>query len=133
MIESGAEFGLPKLFADKLQCLGEEGLRSLEICRDAGVRMGFGTDLLGPLHDRQSREFLIRGEVLTPVEVLRSATSINAALIGKAGALGTIAPGAVADILVVDGDPLADLGRLQEQGRHIPVIMKEERFHKNAL
>ncbi len=133
MIESGAEFGLPKLFADKLQGLSEEGLRSLEICRDAGVRMGFGTDLLGPLHDRQSQEFLIRGGVLTPVEVLRSATSINAALIDKAGELGTIAPGAIADILVVDGDPLADLGRLQEQGRHIPVIMKEGRFHKNTL
>jgi len=59
--------------------------------------------------------------VLAPIEVLRSATSVNAALIGREGAFGTIAPGAVADILVVDGDPLADLGLLQEQGRHIPV------------
>jgi len=133
MLESGADFGLPKIFADKLQGLGEDGLRSLEICRAAGVPMGFGTDLLGPLQDRQSREFLIRGEVLGPVEVLRSATSINAALIQRAGELGTIAPGAVADILVVDGDPLADLGLLQDQGRHIPVIMKEGRFCKNAL
>ena len=133
MLESGADFGLPKIFADKLQGLGEDGLRSLEICQAAGVPLGFGTDLLGPLQDRQSREFLIRGEVLGPVEVLRSATSINAALIQRAGELGTIAPGAVADILVVDGDPLADLGLLQDQGRHIPVIMKEGRFCKNAL
>ena len=133
MLESGADFGLPKIFADKLQGLGEDGLRSLEICQAAGVPLGFGTDLLGPLQDRQSREFLIRGEVLGPVEVLRSATSINAALIQRSGELGTIAPGAVADILVVDGDPLADLGLLQDQGRHIPVIMKEGRFCKNAL
>ena len=95
--------------------------------------MGFGTDLLGPLQDRQSQEFLIRSEVLAPVDVLRSATSINAALVQRPGELGTIAPGAVADILVVDGDPLGDLGLLQEQGRHIPVIMKEGRFCKNAL
>ena len=95
--------------------------------------MGFGTDLLGSLQDRQSQEFLIRSEVLAPVDVLRSATSINAALIQRSGELGTIAPGAVADILVVDGDPLGDLGLLQEQGRHIPVIMKEGRFCKNAL
>ena len=47
MIESGDRFGLPKLFADKLQGLCDEGLRSLEICRAAGVPMGFGTDLLG--------------------------------------------------------------------------------------
>ncbi len=133
MIEAGAEFGLPKMFADKLQGLGEEGLRSLDICRAAGVPMGFGTDLLGPLQDRQSQEFLIRGQVLPPVDVLRSATSINAQLIKRSGELGTIAPGAVADVLVVDGDPLADLGLLQEQGRHIPVIMKEGRFHKNRL
>lgn len=133
MIESGDQFGLPKIFAEKLQGLGEDGLRSLDICRTAGVPMGFGTDLVGPLHDRQSQEFLIRGQVLAPVEVLRSATSINAALMQRSGELGTIAPGAVADILVVDGDPLGDLGLLQEQGHHIPVIMKDGRFHKNEL
>ncbi len=133
MIEAGDQFGLPKIFAEKLQGLGEDGLRSLDICRTAGVPMGFGTDLVGPLHDRQSQEFLIRGQVLPPVDVLRSATSINAALIQRSGELGTIAPGAVADILVVDGDPLGDLGLLQEQGRHIPVIMKDGRFHKNEL
>ena len=133
MLESGGEFGLPKIFADKLQGLGEDGLRSLDICRAAGVPMGFGTDLLGPLQDRQSQEFLIRGQVLAPIEILRSATSINAALIQRSGELGTIAPGAIADILVVDGDPLSDLGLLQEQGRHIPVIMKDGRFHKNEI
>ena len=133
MIESGDQFGLPRQFADKLQGLGEDGLRSLETCREAGVPMGFGTDLLGPLQDQQSREFLIRSEVLAPVDVLRSATSINAALVNRAGDLGTVAPGAVADILVVDGNPLGDLRLLQEQGRHIPVIMKEGRFYKNAL
>ena len=133
MLESGADIGLPKVYADKLQGLGDEGLRSLEVCRDAGVPMGFGTDLLGTLQDRQSQEFLIRSQVLAPVDVLRSATSVNAELIQRSGELGTIAPGAVADILVVDGDPLADLGLLQEQGRHIPVIMKEGRFCKNAL
>ncbi len=133
MLESGADIGLPKIYADKLQGLGDEGLRSLEVCRAAGVPMGFGTDLLGELQDRQSQEFLIRSQVLAPVDVLRSATSVNAELIQRAGELGTIAAGAVADILVVDGDPLADLGLLQEQGRHIPVIMKEGRFCKNAL
>ena len=74
MLESGADIGLPKVYADKLQGLGDEGLRSLEVCRAAGVPMGFGTDLLGQLQDRQSQEFLIRSQVLAPVDVLRSAT-----------------------------------------------------------
>jgi imidazolonepropionase-like amidohydrolase len=133
MIESGTEYGLPKKFADKLQGLGDEGLRSLEICRDAGVKVGFGTDLLGPLQDRQCQEFLIRSDVLAPIDILRSATSINAELINRVGDLGIVAAGATADLLVVDGNPLGDLGLLQEQGRHIPVIMKEGRFHKNTL
>ena len=133
MLECGDDIGLPKVYADKLQGLGEDGLRSLEVCRAGGVPMGFGTDLLGTLQDRQSQEFLIRSEVLAPVDVLRSATSVNAELVQRAGELGTIAPGALADILVVDGDPLSDLGLLQEQGRHIPVIMKEGKFFKNAL
>lgn len=72
-------------------------------------------------------------DLLAPIDVLRSATSVNAALIKREGELGTIAPGAVADILVVDGDPLADLGLLQEQGRHLPAIMKDGRFCKNTL
>ena len=54
-------------------------------------------------------------------------------LMQRSGELGTVAPGALADILVVDGDPLSDLGLLQEQGRHIPVIMKDGRFYKNEL
>ena len=127
-------FGLLKIYADKLQGLGEDGLRSLETCQAAGVPVGFGTDLLGPLQDRQSQEFLIRSEVLAPVDVLpvRDLDQTRA-LVQRSGELGTIAPGAVADILVVDATPLGDLGLLQEQGRHIPVIMKDGRFCKNAL
>ncbi len=133
MLEAGTEHGLPQIYADKLQGLGEDGLRSLEICKAAGVKLGFGTDLIGALHPRQSQEFLIRAQVLSPFEVLHSATGINAELMNKAGELGTVAEGAIADLLVIDGNPLDDLGLLQEQGRHMPLIMKDGRLHKNAL
>jgi imidazolonepropionase-like amidohydrolase len=47
--------------------------------------------------------------------------------------LGCLKPGALADLLVVDGNPLKDLGTLQEQGKYLAVIMKGGRFYKNRL
>jgi imidazolonepropionase-like amidohydrolase len=58
---------------------------------------------------------------------------VNAALLNAEGDLGVVAPGACADLLVVDGDPLADLGLLEHQGEHLPVIMKDGRFVKQTL
>ena len=49
------------------------------------------------------------------------------------GKLGTLAPGAFADIIVVDGDPLKNLALLEGQGQHLSVIMKGGKFHKNRL
>jgi imidazolonepropionase-like amidohydrolase len=99
----------------------------------AGLPMAFGTDLLGPMHRRQSEEFLIRREVLPPAEILRSATSVAARLLRQEGRLGVVAPGALADLIVVEGDPLADLALLTEQGAHLPAIMQGGRFVKNRL
>jgi imidazolonepropionase-like amidohydrolase len=58
---------------------------------------------------------------------------VNAELLNQSGELGVVAPGAIADLLVVDGDPLKDLGLLQAEGRHLPVIMKDGGLHKLAL
>ena len=95
--------------------------------------VAYGSDLLGALQEEQSREFLIRGEVMKPLEVIQSATVIAARVLRHEGKLGVIAPGAYADLLVVDGNPLADLGLFQEQGAHLAAIMKAGRFHKNRL
>ena len=70
----GEKFGIPKVSMDKVDYVRDAGLRSLEITRDAGVKMGFGTDLLGECHHYQSGEFARRAEVLTPLEIIRSAT-----------------------------------------------------------
>jgi imidazolonepropionase-like amidohydrolase len=108
-------------------------LRSLEICKAAGVEIGFGSDLLGQLQIDQSREFVIRAEALAPAEIIRSATLVNARLLQREGELGVVAPGAYADLLVVDGNPLKDIALLTDQGAHLAAIMKGGRFHKNAL
>ena len=95
--------------------------------------MGFGTDLMGELEYAQSREFSIRAQVLSPEEIIASATQVNAQIINRGHELGLIAPGAFADMLLVDGNPLRDLNLLQEQGAHLSVIMKGGQFHKNTL
>jgi imidazolonepropionase-like amidohydrolase len=95
--------------------------------------MAFGSDLLGQLQPDQSKEFAIRAQVLTPLEILRSATVVGAELLGRTGELGVIAPGALADLLVVDGDPLRDLGLLQGQGEHLSLIMKAGALHRSRL
>jgi imidazolonepropionase-like amidohydrolase len=85
------------------------------------------------LGNQQSREFLLRAEVLRPMEIIRSATTIGAEIIRMPGKLGIIEPGAFADLLVVDGDPSRDLDLFQDQGAHLSAIMKGGRFHKNRL
>ena len=95
--------------------------------------MAYGSDLLGALENEQTVEFQIRGRVMPAIDVIRSATLIGAEVIRQEGKLGTIQPGAYADMLVVDGDPLKDLGLFKDGGPHLSAIMKAGKFHKNAL
>jgi imidazolonepropionase-like amidohydrolase len=85
------------------------------------------------LQEEQSRELLLRREVMSSLEIIRSATIIGAEIVRMQGRLGIIEPGAIADLIVVDGNPLRDLNLFQHQGAHLPVIMKQGRFHKNLL
>ena len=128
----GAALGLPRVSLDKLGTVSDAGVASLEILRDAGVKTGFGTDLLGAMHEDQLTEFGIRARVLPSAEILRQATGVNAELLGRAGELGTVAPGALADLIVVDGDPLADLGVLSGRGERISLVMKGGRVFKRT-
>jgi imidazolonepropionase-like amidohydrolase len=131
--ELGRKLGFPAVSQAKVKDVLDRGLASLEIARAAGLPMGFGTDLLGETHDQQSREFEIRARVLSPAEVIRSATVVNAEILNRAGELGVVAPGARADLLVVDGDPLSDLSRLAEPEKHLAAIVKDGRFVANRL
>jgi imidazolonepropionase-like amidohydrolase len=65
--------------------------------------------------------------------VIRSATAVNAELLMQKGKLGVIAPGAYADLLLLDGDPLADLRVLTAPGRNLKLVMKDGKIYKNEL
>ena len=133
MKEKAAQFGMTADMLAKNDIVLDGALRSLEICKAAGVKVGYGSDLLGQLQVEQSREFMFRAEVLKPLEIIRQATTVGAEILRQEGKLGIVEPGAFADLIVVDGDPLKKLELFLDQGAHLPVIMKAGKFHKNAL
>ena len=133
MKERAAQFGMTADMLAKNDIVLEGALRSLEICKKAGVKVGYGTDLLGALQVDQSLEFIHRAKVLKPIEIIRQATIIGAEILRMDGKLGVVAPGAYADLIAIDGNPLKKLELFLDQGKHLPMIMKAGKFHKNAL
>lgn len=119
--EEGRAFGLPEGSWRKVDEVLGAGIEALDRAARAGVTLVYGTDLLGGMHRHQNREFRIRAEVQKPLDVLRAATTHAAALIGMTGAVGTLEVGAHADLLVLAGDPLDDIGVLAEPAgiRHV--------------
>ncbi|MBK9739463.1 MAG: amidohydrolase family protein [Actinobacteria bacterium] len=113
--------------------------RAYALARKHGIRLGWGTDTLfdADLARRQGKQLAKMSRWFTPAEVLTMATSGNADLLGLSGprhpypgVLGRIEPGALADILLVDGDPLTDLSLVADPDRHFSVIMKDGVIHK---
>jgi imidazolonepropionase-like amidohydrolase len=133
MKERASSLGMPPDMLAKNDLVIDGGLRSLEICKRAGVPVAYGTDLLGPLQAEQSREFVLRSEVLSPLEIIRSATTVGARVLRKERKLGCLRADAIADVLVVDGNPLKDIGLLQSPEKSLVAIMKAGRFHRNRL
>jgi imidazolonepropionase-like amidohydrolase len=109
------------------------GMEAVERCRKAGVKLGFGTDLFLPLAHYQLNEFRLRGEVETPIDVLRSVTSVNAELVQRQGQLGCIRQGAIADIIAIERNPLESLAALYGAPDAICFVMKDGRIRHNHL
>jgi len=123
VVQHAAEVGISAFHLAKAKDVLATGTRSLEIARRAGVRMALGSDLFRAPKQYQAEELLIRAEALPAAEVLRSATLGGAEVIRRPD-LGRVAEGCLADLLVVEGDPLADLGVLQDQGAKLAMILK---------
>ncbi|RYB04154.1 metal-dependent hydrolase family protein [Lichenibacterium ramalinae] len=130
LAEDGERLGLPPASIAKIEAVRANGLGSLSILRDAGVTMAYGTDLLGEAHVRQNQEFAIRARALPSAEIFASATTVGAELCHLAGQIGVVAPGACADLLVVEGQPLTDIAVLADPRRNILLVMKGGHVHR---
>jgi imidazolonepropionase-like amidohydrolase len=114
----GKEVGLAPVSAEKNLEVLDAGAKAVTLARAAGVRVGFGTDLMGALEDEQLHGIRLQVEVDGPVVALRSLTSVNADLVGRPD-LGRVQVGSVADLIVVDGDPLTNPATLWSQHRTV--------------
>jgi imidazolonepropionase-like amidohydrolase len=110
----------------------DAGLESIRLADAAGIRLVYGTDLLGPMHDEQLGELELRAQAQPIAEVLRAATVAAAALLGEDD-LGVVAPGARADLLVLDGDPYADLAVLTRPDEHLRAVLRDGRTAVGSL
>ncbi len=133
LVELGQELGFPPASQEKAAFAFRSALEGMAFMRDAGVKLGFGTDLLGETYVRQCREFAIRKAVFSPIDILRQATSMGAEILMREGELGCIRPGAHADLLLVDGNPLEDIDLLAADGARLAAIVKGGVFAKRAL
>jgi imidazolonepropionase-like amidohydrolase len=129
----GRDYGLSAYSLAKNEIVLEAGLRSLDICRAAGVKIGFGSDLLGQLQTDHCTEFALRSDLMSTQEIIRSATLVNAEIVRQSGRLGELVPGAFADLLVVDGNPYRDLGVFRSDGGRLDVIMANGVLVRNRL
>lgn len=132
MERRGQEVGLTEVGAAKNREVLEAGKNAVVLARDAGVRIGFGTDLMGELEDEQLAGLRLQCEVLGVYDALRSATSINAALLRR-GDLGRIIEGSCADLVVLDGNPFHDASILWDESRARTVIKDGQIMSPGAL
>jgi len=132
LAKEGADYGLPPASVAKIEDVREAGLERLDKLYKAGITVGYGSDLIGGMHPHQSGEFTLRGRYLPADAVIRSATVDAAKVLHMEGKVGVIAPGAHADLIVVDGNPLEDLSLLINQGAHMPMIIQGGVVKKKA-
>lgn len=133
LLSEGANLGLPPASVAKVNDVRLKGLESLSIMAEAGLPMAYGSDLLGGMQPHQSGEFELRAQVLPPQTVIRAASDIAAGLLNMEGKIGTLAPGAFADVLLVERNPLDDISVLSGQGEGIAAIVKANNIVKMAM
>jgi len=130
MVSYGAEYGVPEFNIYKMNIAREKSIEGLQIAHTAGVKIGSGSDLLGPLQKYKARELVLKTEVMTPAESLLSATKVNSEILMMEKDIGTIEEGKLADVIVVDGNPLKDISVI-ENVENIRLIMKGGELYKN--
>ena len=124
IVQQGEALGLNPAFIEKAKRCLENHARNMQKCREAGVRIGFGTDAGTPgnTHGKQALEYKLMTDVgFTPAEVLLAATRINAKLLQKDRMIGSIEKGKCADFVAMEANPLEDIERM----RHVSFVMKD--------
>ncbi len=126
----GPEVGMPQAVIDGHQETLEGGAESARMILRAGGRLGMGGDygFAWNPHGHYAREltFFVKHVGFTPLETITCATKFGAEIMGRGDEIGTLETGKLADVLVVDGDVLADISLLEDRSRFVAVIQGGE-------
>jgi imidazolonepropionase-like amidohydrolase len=125
MAEKSAEANLPAQRRIRLEQVRAGALHSLELARKAGARIASGSDLIGPFQAYKGRELALKAKVLGAMGAIVSATRTTAELLRLDHLLGDLSPGKLADLIVVDGNPLEDITLFEPGREKIVLVMKE--------
>jgi imidazolonepropionase-like amidohydrolase len=128
----GKRYGIGDHQIQKINLAREQSVQGLTYAYRAGCKIGSGSDLLGDMMAQRPVELELKAQVMTPMEVLLSATRVNAELFRMQDRIGTVEPGKYADLIVVAGNPLRNL-RVFQNLDNLKVIMKGGRLYKRAL
>ncbi|RQW62636.1 metal-dependent hydrolase family protein [Vibrio viridaestus] len=133
LAKEGVEAGLPEVLQRKVYDVLDAGHKALKLAYDSGVKMLFGSDLLGQMERHQLTEFALRSPVVSSEDLIRAATCNAADAFGYTGTFGEVIVGARADLLVLNSNPLQDIHVLTKPEQHLNLIMKAGRIYKNEL
>lgn len=119
--------GLPDWMREKAKACAEHNLRTIEMAREAGIRIALGTDFSNSPNTRyreNGKEFeaMVRAG-LTPMEAIKAGTANAARVMRMDDQIGTLEVGKLADVVVVDGDPVADINCLASAD-HVRLVLK---------
>jgi len=131
LLENPERAGLTPSQLSKLQAVESEVGRSIEIMGETGVRVGSGSDIVGPLQDRRGRELPNKARYMGAAEAINTATKVNARIFYMEDRIGTVEVGKEADLILVDGRPLDEIGALADPDRIVAVI-KGGRVYKDT-
>jgi imidazolonepropionase-like amidohydrolase len=128
----GKRYGIGDHQIQKIDLARQQSVQGLTHAYRAGCKIGSGSDLLGDMASQRAVEFELKAQVMKPMEVLLSATKVNAELFRMSDRIGSLTPGKLADLIVVTGNPLKNL-RVLQMSDSLRVIMKGGKLHKQTL
>jgi len=127
--EHAAEANLPDFLRKKMEMVSAAGMGNVKKAFAAGVKIGFGTDAAVYPHGLNAHEFAVYVKLgMTPLQAIQTATVNDADLLGWSDRIGTVEAGKFADLIAVDGDPLADVTTLER----VKFVMKGGEVVRNS-
>jgi len=128
------KLGLSLESLKKVKDVNKKRSKAIQNCFEAKVKLGLGSDLHGREYlQNQSKELILRSKYQDNIEVLKSATSINAEILQMKGKIGAIKENAYADIIILNGNPIKDINVFEKPMINVKFILKDGEIIKNIL